>query len=322
MTRAFTKLTDLKNAATLAISLLSNLDNEECDGNIFSETFDKYHCKNCYNGIRSFLKLPNLKQIFKKTYQGPICSSTLENDAAQEMVIKTDADPNSISSPNISSENFNKNKADQSKILAIKAELRHSLLSIASKLLKSEDTRLHHLTSTEQQLWNSFEKADIYEFLTGEKDTIPEFQFNWISPEAPSLRVVPGASATAAAQLPPPVVVQLQAQPAPAQPAAAQHPPPVVDQAQTPLDPAQPAAPQPPPALNDQLPGQPDPAPQPQPSGSDRHLRDRKPIHYHELNTGIKKKCKSLRRKAKAVVTKLAPGALSPQPACPPQEKT
>ena len=205
---------------------------------------------------------------------------------------------------------------------AIKAELRHSLLSIASKLLKSEDTRLHHLTSAEQQLWNSFEKADIYEFLTGEKDTIPEFQFNWVSPEAPSLRVVPGASATTAAQLPPPVAVQLQAQPAPVQPAAAQHPPPGVDQVHAPLDPAQPAAPLPPLPVDDQLPGQLNPAPHPRQSGSDRHLRERKPINYNELNTGIKKTCKSLRRKAKAVVTKLAPGALSPQPACPPPGKT
>ncbi len=69
-------------------------------------------------------------------------------------------------------------KADQVKISAIKEELRGSLLSIASKLLVSEHTRLHHLSKAEQQLWNSFEKADIYEFLTGEKDCIPEFQFN------------------------------------------------------------------------------------------------------------------------------------------------
>jgi hypothetical protein len=266
------------------------------------------------------LALPNKEKIFQNTYQGPICSSTLQNDAAQEInqekLINDDADPNVFSG------DFNKNKADQSEILAIKAELRHSLLSIASKLLKSEDTRLHHLTSAEQQLWNSFEKADIYEFLTGEKDTIPEFQFNWVSPESPSLRVVPGASATATAQPPPPVAVQLPAQPAPAQPAAAQHPPPGVDQVHAPLDPAQPAAPLIPLPVDDQLPGQPNPAPLPQQGGSDRQLRERKPIDYNELNTGIKKRCKSLRRKAKAVVTKLAPGALSPQPACPPPGKT
>jgi hypothetical protein len=104
-------------------------------------------------------------------------------------------------------------KQDQAKITAIKEELRGSLLSIASKLLASEHTRLHHLSKAEQQLWNSFEKADIYEFLTGEKDCIPEFQFNWISPKAPAIRRVlpqralpqpqPAAPLPAAQQAPP-----------------------------------------------------------------------------------------------------------------------
>jgi hypothetical protein len=126
MTRAFKKLTDLKNAATMAISLLSNIEAEECYGNIFAENFDKYHCKNCYNGICNFLSLPNLKQILQKTYVGPICSSTLRNNAAQEILTKNDADPTSISSTtssNVFSGEFNQNKADQSEILAIKAEL-------------------------------------------------------------------------------------------------------------------------------------------------------------------------------------------------------
>jgi hypothetical protein len=35
MARAFQKLTDLKNAASMAISLLANIDAEECYGNIF-----------------------------------------------------------------------------------------------------------------------------------------------------------------------------------------------------------------------------------------------------------------------------------------------
>jgi hypothetical protein len=39
----------------------------------------------------------------------------------------------------------------------------------------------------EQQLWNSYDNAEIYEFLTGEKDTIPEFQLDWILPEDPAI---------------------------------------------------------------------------------------------------------------------------------------
>jgi hypothetical protein len=39
----------------------------------------------------------------------------------------------------------------------------------------------HHLnfdqlTSPEQQLWNLFEKSDIYDFLTGKEDTVPDFE--------------------------------------------------------------------------------------------------------------------------------------------------
>jgi len=57
------KKTDLKNAATMAISLLSNIEAEECYGNIYADNFNRNHCKNCYNGICNFLSLPDLKQI-------------------------------------------------------------------------------------------------------------------------------------------------------------------------------------------------------------------------------------------------------------------
>jgi len=197
--------------------------------------------------------------------------------------------------------------------MAIKAELRGALLSVASKLLKDTDTRLHHLSKAEQELWNSFEKADIYEFLTGEKDTIPEFQFNWFSPEAPVVHQVPGQPPTT----PPAPVVPLVVAPPP-QPIAA--PPPA--QA-NPLPVQQPVPEQP--VQEDAQPvqqNQQELLPQPQPGVSGRQLRPHKPIDYKELNSGIKTRCRSLRRKAKAVVTKLAPGALSPQPAAPSQAKT
>ncbi len=185
--------------------------------------------------------MPNLKQFLKKFYVGSICATMLKNAAAEEILIQDDADQDKA---------LIKNRADLVNISAIKEELRTSLLSIASQLLKSEHTRLHHLSDAEQQLWNSFEKADIYEFLTGKKDTIPEFQFNWISPEVPAIRQVhssvqPQPVAPPAA---PPVGPLVQVQPAPppvapplsAQPAA---PPPVVQ----PPPEVQPAEPQPPP---------------------------------------------------------------------------
>jgi hypothetical protein len=317
MTRAFKKLTDLKNAASLAISLLAD-DKEQHYGNIFSENFDKNHCSNCQNGIRSLLRVPNLKQILQQFTKRSISAVEnvsneifLKNAAAQDNLIKNDADPNVFSSK------FNQTDADQSEIMAIKAELRGALLSVASKLLKDTDTRLHHLSKAEQDLWNSFEKTDIYEFLTGEKDTIPEFQFNWFSPEAPVVHLVPGQPPTT----PPAPVVPPVAAPPP-QPIAA--PPP----AQANPLPVQQPAPEPP-VQEDAQPVQQNQQelllpqlPQPQPGVSDRQLRAHKPVDYKELNSGIKTKCRSLRRKAKAVVTKLAPGAFSPQPAAPSQAET
>jgi len=120
--------------------------------------------------------------------------------------------------------------------------------------------------------------VDIYEFLTGEKDTLPEFQFNWITPE-PSIRWPANFEDF--------IILQPQhkptQQPLPVQVQPDQPP-------QVPIQPTPPSAP-----------------------ASDQVLRDRLPIDYRELHTGIKKKCKSLRRKVQAVVTKLAPGAFSPK---------
>jgi len=66
MTRAFQKLQDLKNAATLAIAILTENENDECNGNIFSEHFNKNHCNNCRNGIRNFLHMPGLKNFLQE----------------------------------------------------------------------------------------------------------------------------------------------------------------------------------------------------------------------------------------------------------------
>ncbi len=51
MTRAFQKLQDLKNAASLAIAILQEDIEKDCDGNPFADNFDKTHCSNCRNGI-------------------------------------------------------------------------------------------------------------------------------------------------------------------------------------------------------------------------------------------------------------------------------
>jgi hypothetical protein len=37
------------------------------------------------------------------------------------------------------------------------------------------------LTPSEKELWSKFETSDIYQFLTGETNTVPEFCHNWLN---------------------------------------------------------------------------------------------------------------------------------------------
>jgi len=52
-------------------------------------------------------------------------------------------------------------------------------MQVAYKLLISDESTYEKLTSEEQKLWTQFETDDIYQFLTGEPDMIPEFHYNW-----------------------------------------------------------------------------------------------------------------------------------------------
>jgi hypothetical protein len=63
----------------------------------------------------------------------------------------------------------------------IAESLREPLIKIAQKLLMSDKATFELLTTTEQNLFTKFKTADIYRFLTGEEDTVPEFQYNWTS---------------------------------------------------------------------------------------------------------------------------------------------
>jgi hypothetical protein len=74
-------------------------------------------------------------------------------------------------------------------IFLINEKLREPLLHIANKLLGRQNLNFEQLTPPEQKLGNLFENSDIYKFLTGERDTIPEFRHNWIgSPAVLNLR--------------------------------------------------------------------------------------------------------------------------------------
>jgi len=45
VTKAFKKLIDFKNPTNMAISFLQYELQEECDGNMFAENYNKYHCQ-------------------------------------------------------------------------------------------------------------------------------------------------------------------------------------------------------------------------------------------------------------------------------------
>ena len=174
------------------------------------------------------------------------------------------------------------------------------MTSIASKLLSSEHFHFCHLSEEEQHLWRQFDNEEVYKFITGEDDTLPEFQYNWIEPCQLAVHLPPDLQRFLLDLKPPVDQNKLPAQLPPAP--AAQQPPPA----------AAPPAP-----VNQPLPAQ-DQQPIPGPSGlqTSTHLHDlrnKKKVDYKELHTGVKSRCRKLRRQAKAVVTKLAPGAFSPK---------
>ncbi len=171
---------------------------------------------------------------------------------------------------------------------------RQKLTSIASKLLNSEHSKLEDLSVEEQNLWRSFDNSDIYEFITGEPDTLPEFQNNWIEPCQLAVHFPPAPNNNY--QCPPDAI-----------------PPPVHIAAPQGL-----VAPPPVPQRPNQNPPAPQVVQQLLPSGlqappHQHDLRPRPDLNYKKLHTRIKQRYRKLRRQAKAVVTQLAPGAFSPK---------
>jgi hypothetical protein len=164
------------------------------------------------------------------------------------------------------------------------------LTSIASKLLSSEHTKLEDLSVEEQNLWRQFHNIDIYEFITGEPDTLPEFQYDLIEPCQLAIHFPPGVLLAAHTHLQPPPDLNKQQTPPPqpvlpaplpAQPAQAEQPPqPVLPQVQ-----------QGAPVQQDQ-----DQPPVAGPSGVQQpvhqhNLRPGQDLNYKELHKGIKQRC-------------------------------
>jgi hypothetical protein len=164
-------------------------------------------------------------------------------------------------------------------IFLINEALRKPLMHIANKLLGRQRLNFEQLTTPEQNLWSLFEKSDIFEFLTGQKDTVPQFENFYTFGAAPKVNI------------------NIQK--------IAQNLHPILPtQNHTPIQRA----------ISD-------------PTQVAHFLRERKAkIDYKALHLGhqiqnaakeVKQKCKqmkkSVRKSAKATVTKLAPGAFSPK---------
>ena len=68
--------------------------------------------------------------------------------------------------------------AQTNEIFLISESLREPLLNVANKLLGRQRLSFEQLTPSEKELWTKFETSDIYQFLTGETNTVPEFCHN------------------------------------------------------------------------------------------------------------------------------------------------
>jgi hypothetical protein len=177
LTRARAKLINYKNAAQLALLMLKEeggssdfepidlLCSEPCPS---CDTEDEYFklnppkcnftqkCHSCEEFKKLFLKL---KEHEEQCYQ----IKQQINFARQHRLHQ-----------------INQIKSGDTKLkTGIAESLREPLMKIAQHLLISDKNTFEQLTPEDKKLWTTFETSDIYRFLTGEEDTVPEFQYNW-----------------------------------------------------------------------------------------------------------------------------------------------
>jgi hypothetical protein len=175
-------------------------------------------------------------------------------------------------------------------IFLINKSLRKPLLNVANKLLGRQRLNFKQLTPSEQELWKKFETSDIYEFLTGERDTVPEFCNNWLTFSA-SPKVTIDSEKIAAKLTPIPRHPQILAAIRGYSASAPASPSRTLQDRKTKVD------------------------------YSALHLGQTIKQDIQQATQEMKQKCKqmkkSVRKSAKATVTKLAPGAFSPKHSTP-----
>jgi len=162
-------------------------------------------------------------------------------------------------------------------------------MKIAQHLLISDKNNFEQLTPEDQQLWTTFETSDIYRFLIGEEDTVPEFQYNWTTvpklqplglTNAPSNAAPPAAPPAPAPQPVNPPSPGSNSSPATSSPHSSPTPSTSGTRpAQAPFPKAQVSKPDPSGASTSGT------TPQPQ-TAKAHNLRQRSKVNYKDLNTG------------------------------------
>ncbi len=71
--------------------------------------------------------------------------------------------------------------AQSDAIFLINESLREPLLNVTNKLLGRQRLSFEELTPSEKDWWTKFETSDIYQFLTGDSNTVPEFCHIWLT---------------------------------------------------------------------------------------------------------------------------------------------
>jgi hypothetical protein len=177
LTRARAKLINYKNAAQLALLMLKeeggSSDFETIDS-LCSEPCPSCDTENDYFKLnppkRNFTQKCNNCEEFKKLF--------LQLKEREEQCYQLRQQINFARQHRL--HQINQIKSVDTKLkTGISESLREPLMKIAQHLLISDKNTFEQLTPEDKKLWSTFETSDIYRFLTGEEDTVPEFQYNW-----------------------------------------------------------------------------------------------------------------------------------------------
>jgi len=287
LTRARAKLINYKNAAQLALLMLKeeggSSDLETIDS-LCSEPCPSCDTENDYFKLnppkRNFTEKCNNCEEFKKLF--------LKLKEREEQCYQLRQQINFARQHRL--HQINQIKSVDTKLkTGIAESLRKPLMKIVQHLLISDKNTFEQLTPEDKKLWTTFETADIYRFLTGEEDTVPEFQYNWTT--VPKLQ--PLGPTNTPVSVAPPV----------APPAPAPTPATSANSGSTSSTTASSSHSSPTPSTSGTRPKQTSvpkaPAAKPDPSGAStsgttppakaHYLRQRPKVDYKELNTGASK---------------------------------